>query len=260
MHLLDYEQEKDFYEEESDAIIMQISEDIVLDNMIEQIRESNNLSKYDLEKSSFFEYFEKRFNFIIDRYEESTDIVRKCKAAYDEILNQILSSIDEVYNISIEFNEIILIEKKAEYTKALYYFFVINQKENIENLLVNIIQKNSEDLIKLTSEFMNKEIEKSLSYVNLKKIIDNKYTPLIFFINEIINNIEVKYNEDVLEMMIGSDEDELTNFYIDRLLIEQSVADINFEKNLMEILLPNIVENNKNLRRAVQNKLITMYK
>lgn len=259
LYLLDIDEERDFVKEEADVIVMQISEDIILDNILEQISNSLDYKFYDRNKQSFFEYFEKRFEFVIKRYDDDTDVVHRCKMAYNDVLNQIMEKIEEMFEFNIEFEENILIEKKAEYIKSLYYFFVINQKENIENLLINIIHKNIDFLKNNFKDNISKDVEKSLSYNNLRKSIDNDYTPLIYYTNEVLDNIEVEFNEEILELMIKGEEDELNNFYVDRLLIEQSIGSVVFENNLLDTLSP-LIEENKILKRSIQSRLIRIYR
>ena len=81
---------------------------------------------------------------------------------------------------------------------------------NTISLIYNTITKNIETLKKIC-KIKNK---KDLSYINLKKIINNDYTPIIFCLETIIKDIDLDCNDDVIEYMILDDPDLCCNYYI----------------------------------------------
>ena len=258
--LIDEKDDLENIKDEYNEVIMNISEDIMLDNILDQIKDSNNLEFFSVPThKDFFEYFEIRFKFILERYENEDEIVLNTKEVYNEILNKILNAIQETYEFEIEFHNTILVEEKAEYIKALYYFFVIEKRNNIINLFINNINKNFHILTKQYQDSISNEIGNSLSYNNFKKVIDNKYTSVIYSIPEIIPNTFVNDNESVIELIILNEESELNNYLIAKMLIEQAVCDVNFKSNFLKVLNPSI-ENNKILNREIQYYFVNKYK
>lgn len=259
-YLIDDKDDLEMVKEEYDEVIMNISEDIMIDNIKEQIEESNTRQFYiNQYHKDFFEYFEIRFKFILERYKEDNDILIKTKQVYHDILNEIQESIENTYQFSLEFPEDILIEDKAQYIKSLYNFFVLNKKETLNNLFINYIEKNIMQLAKTYKDSMDEDVINSLSYNNLKKTIDNDYTPLVYSIPEIIDGIHISDNEDVIETIIYDEESELNNYQIDKMLVEQSVTDVRFDNHLINVFRDSFIENNV-LHREVQYYFIDKYK
>lgn len=259
-YLLDKENETEFIKEEADIIVMQVSEDIILDHMIDQIEKSVIPSEVTEMKQNFFPYFELRFKFMMDRYEEGSEARNACIDAYDVILDTLLDKINDVHGISIEFPSVTSIERKEEYVKELYTFLVCNIKENLINYLYHTVMNNKDFLLEMImSDDSNVNNLRSLSYQNLRKYIDNEYTPLIYNINKIaLIDVDIT-NEEFLESCIRNDEEEITNYAVSRLLIEQSIADIDFKESFTAIY-SNTIEYNSEIHREVKIRLIESLK
>lgn len=259
-YLIDDKDDLEMVKEEYDEVIMNISEDIMIDNIKEQIEDSNSRQFYiNQYHKDFFEYFEIRFKFILERYKEDNDILIKTKQVYHDILNEIQESIEKTYQFSLEFPDTILVEDKAQYIKALYNFFVLNKKENMNNLFINYIEKNIKQLAKTYKDSIDGDAVNSLSYSNLKKTINNDYTPLVYSIPDIIENIHINDNEDVIDTIIYDEESELNNHLIDKMLVEQSVTDVRFDNHLINVFRDSFIDNNV-LYREVQYYFIDTYK
>lgn len=259
-YLIDDNDDLDLVKQEFDEVIMNISEDIMIDNIKEQIEDSNNKKFYtDQYHKDFFNYFEIRFNFILERYKEDNDILNRTKDVYNDILNQIQESIQNTYELDIEFEGDILIEEKSAYIKALYYFFVLNKKELLNNLFINYIENNISYLSKTYQNNLEDEVNSSLSYSNLKKTIDNEYTAMIYSIPEIIESVYISDNESIIETIIYDEESELYNYQIYKLLVDQAITSVRFDNNLIDVLRPSFQENNI-LFREVQYYFINKYK
>lgn len=258
--MLDKEDENEFVKEEAEVTIMQVSEDIVLDNMLQQIEDSVKLSEYAKYRQSFFPYFEKRYRFMMNRYEEGSEARLICSESYDGILNKILDKIVETHGISVSFPSITLIERKEEYVKNLYTFLVCRTKENLTNMLYYSIMDNKEILAQEANSNDDYKFDlKSLSYQNIRRMIDNRYTPMVFFIRDTIESIKSETNEEFLEFCIRDEEEELVNYTIERLLIEQSVADISYEDSFDNVY-KDIIRGSSELHRDVKIRLIEKLK
>lgn len=258
--LIEDKDDLEMIKEEYDEVIMNISEDIMIDNIVEQIQKSNTMEFYnDGNATDFFKYFEIRFNFIMDRYKDDDNILARTRDVFEDILNRVLETIEDTYEFEIEFLPAILIKDKMENVRALYEFFVINKANNVDKLCINYIENNKDQFIKLYQSTIENDIKTSLSYSNLKNIIDNKYTAMIFSIPEILEDIVLNTNEEVLDLIILDEEDELINSIIDRLLIEQSSADVRFDNNLVNVFNETIIGNNL-LHRKIQYYFTNKYK
>ena len=243
-------------EEQFQQIIDFISEDIILDNIQSQI--DNMLDPESVKTRSYnslFTYIEDRMKFMVNSYPEP-DKVSEIWKLFSEVLDKISKPIEDQLEIEIEYSDVIQSSRKVDYVKSLYSFFVIDMSSHLEDLVYNYIIKEKDSLKTKYDSLINKDDRKNLSYVHLKNIIDNDYTPMIFSVDDIVKGMEIEFNEDIIDYMINLDPTEFVNYNMDCIFIDNEFVDVNFNKNLMEKFRPLLISNHV-LIRNVKNKLIT---
>lgn len=248
--------ERDNYEE----ILTSISEDIILNNILDQIEDSLNIETIK-EKQSLFNYFDIRMKALIDTYTYENEEYPTLIETIDEVLNIISKKIEEVFNIEIIYSDIIDIEKKINYVKALYNFFTVNLYKTVTNLSYSFINKNLEVYVKEIGK-INTEERNNLSYKYLQTDIDNEYTPFIYNLDSIINTLdfpEGMYSEDVIEMITNEDQGEETYEVINNIFIDNEWVEVLYKESLANTLLE-VIHKNYNLIREIKIKFINELK
>src|SRR5699024_10632997 len=236
------------------------SEDIVIDNILDQIENSLNIDTID-SKQYLFNYFDNRINELLETYTDEKDEYPEVLEKIDNILNTISKRIEEVFGFDIEYSEVIDIEKKLDYVRSMYEFFTIKTYENVLNLTKSFIVSNIESYIK-ELENVDKSIKKNLSYVHLSKSIDNRYTSVIYHLSDIINTMEFSsdmYAEDVFEIMVCRDMGEEVNSNISSMFIDNEWVEINYEQPITSRLIKAIHGNSK-LIKDLKIKLLDKYR
>lgn len=254
MSMIDKKDDEIYKNEQLDSIINSISEDIMVNNIINQINNSLKEKTFQ-EQVNLFDYFEERYNFLTRIYNYDDNIIKRVTTAFDSILDKIKHNLENLFKFKVKFDDGIEFSTKITLVKGLYEFFIIYIKDNSESLIFNTIDKNVESLKKIC-KIKNK---KDLSYINLKKIINNEYTNIIFCFENIVKNIEIDCNDDVISYMSSDDPDLFCNFYINKIFFDCYCSDIIFEDNLFNIIKSKII-NDYSLQLTIKNRLINKYK
>lgn len=238
---------------DKNEILNKLSDDIILDNLLKQIasvKENLNINNTDL-----FEYFINRYRFIMTKYEDNEEIISSAREIMNEILDSIVNAIGETFKFKINFNDSLLIDDKIQNVEALYNFFVISIKDGLKSLGIHYIKTNLTSL-KKTLKVRNK---KDLSYINIKKLIDNENTPVIFYVPEIIHNMPELSNELIIELMISEEPDLFYNYVINQILAKELEGDVSFEDDFFENI-KDLLNNAYSIQMEIQSRLIEYLK
>ena len=240
-------------EEEYKEVMAVVSEDIVLSNIIDQIKDLKNLDTI-YNRTSLFDFFEERLNFLYSKYSDDSIKMNEVTLLANSISDSIIYEIGKTIGIDFEISEdAILTETKLQYAKSLYNFFVVDIAEKLEVMTFNYIIKYKDTFRDLFST-LNKDDKKNFSYTYLKNSIDNEYTPMIFHMNDILDTIEIPHNEEFIEMIV-KDDPEIDNYFIQKIIIDNQFVEINHKCNFVDTFKQLITTNN-NLIRNVKNKLV----
>jgi len=243
----------DNYQEEE--ILNMLSDDIILDNILGQIKNSvKNGNVYDT-KTNLLEYFQNRYDFIMKKYAENEDVISKTNDIIETVLDSILTTINKIFKFNIVLSEGLLIKDKFEFVESLYEFFVLNFKEALISLGYEYIMDNVKSL-RTSLKVKNK---KDLSYINIRKLIDNENTAVVFYTESIISNLGEIDNDTIIEMMTEYDPELVCNYNVRRLFLDGFCCDVSYEddfySNIKELLKSNFV-----IQIAIQKKLIEKLK
>lgn len=217
------------FEREALTLIDSLTDELLLENIYEQIRNSINIDN----GNNYIETFETRYNTLITRYEE-TELGTTLKATSEEFYNNINNELNKEKgiqsNIDLSINKLII--------KTLYEFFVLDYKENLINFLFNYIYRNKKSIIA-----NYEDDKKTVDYISLKKILKNKSDIIILsnlysIVND-ISNMDIDY-KDLIQTIIEDDPSEMNNYILHNLLVKKEFTDkIFIEKDFVsKFLLP----------------------
>lgn len=250
----------EFRRDDYKDVISQISEDILLDNILDQINDSLNAEEID-NRYSLFNYFKDRIGKLLKEYTVGDEEYPEVVHSINNVLTIISDKIEEVYSLNIEYGDMIDIETKLEYVEALYTFLTIDIYKHVFNFTDKFIKDNIENYI-IEIGKVDKVDRENLSYKFIQNDIDNKYTPVVYRTKEIINTLSFPsdmYAEDVFEKMIEDDQGEVINNTIARIFIDNDWVDVIYEESLLDILLE-LIHGNENLIKDIKISLIEEYK
>ena len=194
-------------EAETDVILSELKDELLLESILEQIKNPLN-SSYG--NSDYLEIFRMRYNYLKEAYGSNKNFIKKLKELkykiYFEIFDEIVRKFNLEYspsNLSIE-----------DCVYDLYSFFVLNYKDNIVDYIINIIIKEKKNLVK---DLKHAKYSKSIGCSSLKKIFKYKEDAIILSnITNIINNIVnlERDNLDVISDICENDFNEVSNYNI----------------------------------------------
>lgn len=232
-----------------------ISDDILQDNIVEQIR---NLNK-NIEKTNnnFIESFQMRLNSINELYHDDEKLQRMINAIEHNFYNAILEELQLKYKFEIDFRDNLMSDEQHRVVTELYNFFVVDLYDNIANFTVNTILGSVDNILK---EYADKVNIKN----NIYKSILNKYNEntaiILYFISDIINKIDIDNLYDFVKTSTMRDTEEYTNMMVLNIFDElDTYVDLGITPGEPKFL-KEILDNNYALRQDVTNKLISLYK
>ena len=145
INLVDETEDYDFLKKEKcDEIISELSEDLMIDNIEDQI---NNINKEDnsFRNSSLFQYIKERVEYIWSMEKEINGEYYK---VIDNVLNRVSKSIEDKFGFSIEYSDTIPKEIKLAYIESMYNVLILKISNTTSELLSNYIMKNRDILQK----------------------------------------------------------------------------------------------------------------
>jgi hypothetical protein len=195
-------------EKDIEQIVNSLSDDIIFDSLTEQIQ--SVFSSTDSSPVFYLTYFTSKYDFLINKYSEYTELCSKIKEIREEFFYKLKELIETQFNFTIEFDSALSKEEQFLYISHIYNFFIIRFKENSANLITKYIEREMKDLIKYYKPLIDK---KDLSYANMKKTINKDATVVICKLPEIIQNMTVDSPKDIISLLID-DEYEISNMIV----------------------------------------------
>lgn len=247
-----------FEQEEYAEVITKVNEDIIIDNIINQIEGLKNKENLGT-RQSLFKYIDDRFIYLMNKYGSDPDKRSEIRGMFDDILDTISNAIEDQININIEYSSVLDMETKFEYVHALYNFFVIDLQNELVDMIFNYVIGNKDQLTELIDKTLDPEDRKNLSYQYIRKDINNKYTPLIYYLDTIIETLDIPNNEDIIEFMTIGDEDELSNSLVNQMLVDNIQVQCDHKENLVDTF-ESVLKGNNDIQRLTAIKLINELK
>ena len=180
---------------------------------IEELEDQLGEDIFSSHKNNYLDSYLQKYKFYKEEYEANQEFINTLKDKKDDLIQNILDIISEKFSIGIDDEH-----RTKKVCVALYDFFVINYKENLETFYFNYIEKNKKSII---AEIKREKRQKDIT-VNANKakfansndaiIVDNIY----YILTEIIPTID---DEEFLDYVLN-DDDTVTNIaikkYIDK--------------------------------------------
>ena len=194
-------------EDESDTIINNLKDELIMESINEQIKDPLNNS---FGNADYLDIFTSRYQYLSECYKDSPSFIKKLNDIKELIYNNIFESITQKFNLSYNLSNINIIECASN----LYYFFVIDYKQNLIDYILNDIFKNKKSILLSLQE---PKYTKNLTINALKKVLKNKDDAIIIsnilsVVDSIIKND--KDNLDVISDICKLDIEESNNYSI----------------------------------------------
>jgi len=208
-----------FSKEEKSDIINRLSDDLLKENLDEQLS-SLIVKTYD--STNFLSIFDERFNYLMSKYSRDDNLKENFKEIRNELYQDICKRLEEKFSFSSNMDtDFSLNNNYYFYIRKLYEFFIINSRENLVQFFVSYINDSKESL---ANTFKKNTDRRNLAVTSLNKYFsDFNHVIIIFNLNEIIDSIigSIDNGELILETIINTDEDEITNASIKDLFLSE---------------------------------------
>lgn len=221
--------EVDFGEKED--ILASISEDTMIDNILDQISFLGT-DENTYRNSSLFQYFRDRIDYIRTRYPDDSVAIQQT----NEVLDRIFGAITQKYALEVQFEDSLPFEKKVDYVEAAYNFFVLHIWEKTATFYLTYVLENLESLRTEGASRVTAADQKDLSYKSILESSPTENVKVIYFLSDFLKAIDISDSIQVLEYMMKGEEDELDNHLISTLLIDEAYASVNFLQPLSTVI------------------------
>ena len=217
---------------DKEDLLASISEDTMIDNILDQI-EFLGTDENTYRNSSLFQYFRDRIDYIRTKYPDDVDAIQQT----NEVLDRIFSAIQKKYALDVKLTESLDFAKKLDYVEATYNFFVLNIFERTSNFFKTYILDNLEALRAEGLARLTPADQKNLTYRSISDSAPAENIPVIYFLQDFLNGIDLTDSIQVLEYMMKGDEEEINNHLVSSLLINESFAEVNFLQPLSKRII-----------------------
>jgi len=221
--------EVDFGEKEE--ILASISEDTMIDNILDQIQFLGT-DENSYQNSSLFQYFRDRIDYIRTRFPDDLETIHRT----NEVLERIFIAIANKYALDIQFSESLPFEKKLDYVEAAYNFFVLGIFERTARFYMTYVRENLEALRTEAKSRLTPADAKDLSYKAISESCQTDNAEVIYYLNDFLDSIDIVDSIQVLEYMMKGEEEEINNHLISSLIINETYTDVNFQRPLGSII------------------------
>lgn len=217
---------------EKEDVLASLSEDTMMDNILDQIKLLGT-SDTSYRNASLFQYFRDRIDYLRSRYPDDQEIIIQT----NEVLDRIFQAIIAKFSLEVTFSESIPFPRKLAYVEAAYNFFILHIFEKTASFYETYIMENLDTLIAEGQARLTKDDAKNLSYKSILESVPTKdLAPLIYFIEDFLQAVDIVDSIQVIEYMIKSDEGQVDNHLIKDMLINETYTAVNFLQPLCKVI------------------------
>lgn len=228
-----------------------ISDDIILMNTIEQIRNLN--SNIEKTRVDYISDFNSRVKSITELYVDDQKLNNMIENSKFKFFTQVFEELKNKFNFELSFRDNISISEQEEIINQLYNFFVVNLFENLTEFAVNIIIKSIPNINKRYEDNMN---EKDTIFMVLNKKYGRQCAIIIQNMNEIMENLRITSLYEFVKEVTSADPDEYSNIVTGSVFNEEDTyVDLGITPGKPEFLQDNFI-NNFLLRQVIENRII----
>lgn len=232
-------------------ITEKISDDILLDNIIEQINKLDG----DIEKIKidFLEDFETRVSSIQELYSYDEKLMITVKNIQSKVYSRILAEICEKYAIEINFRDNLLVQEQYELVGSLYRFFVVNLFDNLTQYGLDVCLNSIDNILELNKE--NIDVKDPI-YTAYKNKFNERVAGAVIFMSHILDCINITNLYEFVNTIVKQDPDEYDNMLVsDTFNEEDTYVDLGITVGEPSFLQTNI-EDNYRLRQEIENAVV----
>lgn len=198
-------------EDETDVIINNLKDELIMESILEQIENPFNNS---FGNADYLDIFETRYTYLTTVYKNSTTFINKINEVKDNMYSEIFEAITKKFDLKYTSGNF----DKMECTRELYSFFVLDYRDNLITYLTNLIIKEKKSLA-----LSFNDTSKSLGVNALKKVLKNKEDAIIISNLPLIIDEIVKRDFDNLDIISDICNDDIscsTNYHINEYFLK----------------------------------------
>lgn len=234
-------EDNEITENEQELLLMNLNDELLKESIEEQVK---NPSANFFEKTNYIDIFETRYNYIVERFSETPDLIQSVIHVRYEFFKHIFDLVCERYGL--ELDDPSGEENMYIMTRVLYEFLIINYIDNVKAFVLQFIRNNKKSLAEQFYE-RNRRVEST----TLRKTIKNPNDVVILssmykIIDEIVS---IDHDLDtVLNYIISSDEAEYNNYFMNKYFIEEDTL---VGDGFVKVFLSVLERDNDNFVRMV---------
>lgn len=220
MKYFEEDDEKEFINDsESEEILFNMSsEDFIENEIMNQLNDEGIFNSY---KRDHVEFYLEKYKFMKLKFidNENSDFLDTLKYNKEEFISNVAEAICDKFNINMETDDM-----TTKNTKILYTFFVLNYKDNLKELFINVLKKNKQVIIK---EIKTRKRHRDIGITASKaKFYNNNDAFIINNLDYILFNIipSMEFDSDFIDYII--DYDDNINYNNMRKLIDNSKIEL----------------------------------
>ena len=205
-------------EYEKEEILNRLSDELLIDNLNKQLEA---LIIDTTTPTNFLEIFENRFNFLASKFTDNDEVLSWLSSYkmefFTDIHNKLATKFDISFNFDLEYMPLV---NYYFYIRKAYEFFILNYRENICQLFLNYIDSNKSEIVKKYKPEINR---RDLGFSSIRRRVKHLDDAIILYsIEDIMRDAMslVTMGEDIIELIILSDEDEYVNHTMKELFID----------------------------------------
>lgn len=230
---------------ELDDILYSMNSEDFLENEVEEQLDEGIFSD---KKTNYVEKYISKFKYFKNEYSENQEFIESLNEKKDGVRDFILDQISNKFEIVIDDES-----KKMRVARALYEFFIVDYKDNLETLILNYINNNKKDIIaEVKRNKKGKDISSTAGKMkfsnNNDAIIINNITMIIFDI------MPENLDEDFLNLILDTD-DSVSNLAIKDLIDNN---DITIDDDTMKAFIAPLIDKDDGYSDVVSNVVIEL--
>lgn len=247
---------------DDDVILSQLNEDIVRTNIVSQIKSAKDVDIHN-EGNSYFDYFESRYRYLVNKYKDATDgptleLKDEADTVYRNILALVHSTIEDTFDFHVVFSEDTSIDTLIEYIRAEYSFFVLNLREKLSDFAFTWVSENMDALCEKYNDTTCSDDLENLSYQSLSAIMDNKNTLPIYHLSDSLKDYQGD-GVDFIKTATKLEPAEYTNYHItDELVFNDDADSVEFGDDFVPGL-KDVLVSNADILTTTQARLVSKY-
>jgi hypothetical protein len=201
-----------------DAVLARLDERLLEENLQEQISKGDLLSRSPFD---YLEVLEARYAYLSRQYADRPELPSRLSSARAGVLQRALSAIEKKLDLHSGLSaDAIGLDNYAYYVRRIYYFFVLQHRENAISYLVGFAFANRTEL---ASEYKLGTDRKDLEMAALKRSVSFDDAIVLFNLEDVASIIEshVDNSVELIRAVAGADPDEASSAAMAEIFVKE---------------------------------------